>query len=390
MLGPGVLVPLFCSCIVLGSMLYHVPGLATTKGNELSWPQPLFTSINAATLTGFQQARNPNDYTIAGQCITAGLTVVGILFSFICGGVAILRIARLRFKDWHLIAWAFASVIVVALLGGGLMTGEGRDFGPGAFQAVSAFGNSGLYLGRLPIIASFQTLCVLLPLAVLGGLGLPVLMDLGDAVIGRSKLSQHSRTVLTWSAGVYLVFFAVLIVLGLRSQTDTTQASLINAAQLSLNSRSAGFPFQYASALPQATTFVLILSMIIGASPGGTGGGVKVTTLATISTGTRDLLKGKLPGRRFAAAILWLGMYLGLLAIATIALLMTDPEIHLDRTLFLAASALGNVGLSHNPIDASPNGMYVLCAAMLVGRVAPVLMLWYVMETTPDANVAVG
>jgi Trk-type K+ transport system membrane component len=390
LLGPGVLVPLLCSCIVLGSMLYHVPGLAVPQGNELSWPQPLFTAINAATLTGFQQARNPNDYRPAGQAITLCLTIAGILFSFICGGVAILRIARMRFKDWQLIGWAFGAVAIVSIFGGVLMIGQGRSFGQGAFQAISAFGNSGLYVGRLPVAGSFAAMGVLLPLAVLGGLGLPALMELWDAVVGRAKLSQHSRVVLSWSAGVYLALFVVLILLQTPAPFGDAKPILVSAAEQSLNSRSAGFAFEYASALPQAITFVLVLSMIIGASPGGTGGGMKVTALAVVADGTRSVLKGNPPGRRFAVAILWMAIYLGLLAIVTVALLMTDPEIHLDRTLFLAASALGNVGLSHNPIDASSNGIYVLCAAMLVGRVAPVLMLWYVIDTTPDANVAVG
>jgi Trk-type K+ transport system membrane component len=389
-LGPSVLVPLFCSCIVLGCLLYHVPGFATLKGNELTWPQPLFTAINAATLTGFQQPRNPNEYTVVGQLLTLLLTYVGMMFSFICGGVAVLRIARMRFKDWQLIAWALGSILVVTIFGGIAMLGEGRNYPQASFQAVSAFANSGLVLRKLPAAASASAVLVLLPLAVLGGLGLPVMMEVTDAVRRRTPLSAHTRAVLSWSAGVYLVLAIILIGLRWTAGVGDFKTILIDASQLSLNSRSGGFAFSFAANLPQATTFFLVLAMVIGASPAGTGGGIKVTTLATLSTGTQELLAGRPPGRRYGAAIVWVGVYLGMLIASTIGLLLTDSEIHLDRGLFLAASALGNVGLSHNPVEAPPAAMYVLCATMLVGRVAPVLMLWYLIDTTPDAVVAMG
>jgi trk system potassium uptake protein TrkH len=389
-LGPSVLVPLFCSCIVLGCLLFHAPGFATLKGNELTWPQPLFTAVNAATLTGFQQPRNPNDYTTAGQLLTLFLTIAGMMFSFIGGGVAILRIARMRFNDSQLIAWAGASIVAVSILGGIAMIGDGRTFSQASFQAVSAFGNSGLTLGKLPAAASGCAVLVLLPLAVLGGLGLPVLMELTDVIRRRTPLSAHSRAVLSWTAGVYLVLAIILLLLRLPGNTADFKTLVIDASQLSINSRSGGFAFGFVSNLPQATTFFLVLAMVIGASPSGTGGGIKVTTLATLTTGTRDVLAGRPPGRRFGAAILWVGVYLGMLVASTIGLLLTDSEIHLDRALFLAASALGNVGLSHNPVEAPPAAMYVLCATMLVGRVAPVLMLWYLIDTTPDAIVAMG
>jgi trk system potassium uptake protein TrkH len=394
-LGPGVLVPAFCAVIVLGCLLYHVPGLATHKGNELTWPQPLFTAVNAATLTGFQQAHNPDFYTSRGQIVTFLLTLAGILFSFIGGGVAVIRIARLRFKDWHLIILAIASVLFVGVVGGASLICPGRDFWQAGFQAVSAFGNSGLTLGRLPSSSSAQALLVLLPLVVLGGLGLPVLMEIFDLLWRWKPLSKHSRTVLTWTAVTYLALSASLAVVqasdgskSLWSWAGNLPSCVADSSVQAINARSAGFGFLSISRLPQATTLILIGVMVIGASPGGTAGGVKVTTLATIATGTRDCLARRAPGRPFGTALIWLGVYLALLLASTVALLMTDPEIHLDRTLFLAASALGNVGLSHNPIDASNGGIYVLCLTMLIGRIAPLLMLWYLIDTTPEAEVA--
>jgi Trk-type K+ transport system membrane component len=74
----------------------------------------------------------------------------------------------------------------------------------------------------------------------------------------------------------------------------------------------------------------------------------------------------------------------------TIALLITEPEFQLDRTLFMAASAVGNVGLLHTPIEASPAGLYTLSFAMIAGRILPVLVLWWTVEKVPEARIAVA
>jgi Trk-type K+ transport system membrane component len=88
--------------------------------------------------------------------------------------------------------------------------------------------------------------------------------------------------------------------------------------------------------------------------------------------------------------LLWTIIYLGMLLLATLVLLVTEPGLHLDRTLFLTASALGNVGLSHDPIVVSDAGLCALSVTMLLGRIAPVLMLWHAFKTTPESTVAVG
>ena len=386
MLGPSVLAPVFASMIVVGSFLYKYPGFARLKGNELSAHQSLFTAVNAATLTGFQQASNPDDYTPAGRTLTLLLMIAGMLFTFIGSGLAVTRIARLRFLDKQVITWSIGSILAVGLLGGLALCGDGRNFFDGIFQAISAFGNCGLTLGPLPEFAGVRTFLVLLPLIVLGGLGLPVLMDICD----RRTLSAHSRTVLSWTAGVYLLVTLGLFGLRLTGASMHWKDALVEASQQSINARSAGFPFQFAEKLPQATTFMLLIVMVIGAAPGGTAGGIKVTTVALLAKGTRDVLASRPTDRRFGVAIQWLLIYLLMLTISTLALLITEPQIHLDRTLFLATSALGNVGLSHNPIDVSTAGLYVLSATMMLGRVAPMMMLWHVIDTTPEATIAIG
>jgi trk system potassium uptake protein TrkH len=398
LLGPSVLVPVFCAMIVMGYLLFHAQGFAVKEGNELSQHQSVFTAVNAATLTGFQQARNPDSYNPAGRVLTFILMIAGMLFSFIGCGVGIIRIARMRFKDSQLVMWAFGSVFVVAIFGGLAMMTHDRPASAATFQAVSAFGNCGLVLEEKPDPNHARTLLVLLPLAVLGGLGLPVLMDICDSLMDRGPLSRHSRAVLGWSAGVYLASVLILLVIqwpgfkwpDFRTGASAWRSAFTQSSLLSLNARTAGLPFGEISRLPQAATFIVILLMLVGASPGGSGGGLKVTTLDVLTAGTLDTLAGRPPGRRFGVALVWILAYLIMLLVSTVALVISEPGMHLERTLFLAASALGNVGLSHDPVVVSTAGLYELSATMIVGRVAPMMMLWYVVDTTPDARVAVG
>ena len=68
----------------------------------------------------------------------------------------------------------------------------------------------------------------------------------------------------------------------------------------------------------------------------------------------------------------------------------TKGDLPADHVLFLAISALSNVGLSHNLVQLSPAGPFILSAAMLAGRMTPLLILWWMADTTPEADVAVG
>ena len=389
--GPGFLIPIYLLMVLSGYLIFH-SGRATVAGNTLSAPRSLFAAINAATLTGFSQPTNTNDYLPLGRATALALTIVGISFSFVAGGLAVVRIARLPYSDRCVIAWALGSIVVVFALGG-LFALAGGGFET-IFQAISAFGNSGLYTGALPANDSFRTLVFLLPLSVIGGLGLPVVMELTDRVRGKiASLSVHSRTVLTWTSGVYLAATVLLLLLQLpdsHAPLSAWQRAIANASCEALNARSIGFPFEFATYWPRAVQWVTIGLMVIGASPAGSGGGLKVTTLAVLYDGTRNTLGRRPTGRPMGIALLWLGMYAGCLLASLLALLMSEPQMPADRLLFLASSALGNVGLSHDPVSVSNFGLAVLSTTMLIGRIAPVLVLWWTARTTPEALVAVG
>jgi len=217
------------------------------------------------------------------------------------------------------------------------------------------------------------------------------LRDLGS----RRRLSTHARTVLTWTFGLYIagtLCFATIQWAAAHFTRDPDKMRVIwaTSSATAIVTRTAGISEQFGYAFPRAMEWVMMLLMVIGASPGGTGGGVKTTTVAAVAGGARRLLRGQNPGRQVGIALSWLGIYLGMLLLAVIALLATEPQSGADRILMLAISALSNVGLSHDRLSMSISGMFVLAALMLAGRMVPLIILWWMADTTADAELAVG
>jgi trk system potassium uptake protein TrkH len=390
LLGPSVLIPAYILLLVAGDIAFQQIAV-TAKGNELSRPSALFAVINAGTLTGFQQTHSANDFTPAGQSLVLCLIITGILFSLIAGGTAVLRIAKLKYSDRQLIAWALAATAIAVVIGA--ISPLSDTIFASIFTAVSAFGNSGLYISRLPAADSTATHVLLLPLAILGGLGLPVLMELIGNFRKRSSISAHAQAVLTWSAAIYILAVLLLAAAQLPSSTSPPpiwRTVFATASCESLNARSAGFPFEFATYWPRTVQWLTIILMFIGASSAGTGGGIKVNTLAVLSRSTINSLTGRPAGRATGIALTWIILYAAMLAITMMILLITEPQMPADRLLFLSFSAVGNVGLSHDPLTVSDSGLYVLCASMLAGRIAPVLILWWMATTTAAPEIAVG
>jgi trk system potassium uptake protein len=371
--------------IILGVIVFRLPG-ATIKGNAFSMERSVFTVVNAITLTGFQQSVPLDDYGPTGVACVLTLTIIGSLFALIVGGIGVTRLLMLPYSDKRIIVATLYTYVVAVSLGAALVAEPGRGLIASATQAASAFGNSGLYLGRLPAIGEWRTHAALMPLAFLGGLSIPVLLEVTDLVFQRRPLSLHSRVVLGISAALYLLGLALLSPWGrMMFSTAVTAGSA-----LSIDSRSAGLPLLSPSLLPRASQWVLIVLMLIGAAPGSAAGGMKVTSLFHLVRGTRRALNRERGLRITGIASTMIASYLLLVLATTLGLLATIPEIPGDRLLFLAASAVGLVGLSHDYVALQGPGNYVLAAAMLLGRALPLVILWWAVGTTDDADVAVG
>ena len=398
------LFPAYIMLILVGFFVLRAD-FVMPVGNALNPDRAVFHSVNAATLTGFQLSIHPATFEPPGKAVLFCLTMAGTMFSLVVGGLAVKRILRFDWPDRRIVLAAVILHGVAIFLGLFLPTGGERTFFGRVFQSIAALGNSGLYVDIPPGAGDLSTHAVLLPLAVLGGLGITVVLELWDAIIRKRPISTHARIVLTMTALLYLIGVIALTVFQLtdldpfgRRRHETwgdgawrlLPTLLANASALSLDARTPGFAILPVYDFPRAMNFFLILLMIVGASPAGTGGGLKTTTLHQLLGAPVAALRGQAVTRVFGIAAAWLGIYLLCLVVFYMMLLNTEPQMPGDRALFVIVSALSNVGLSYDTLSMTRSSLFVVSAAMFTGRLVPLLILWWMVDTTRDADVAVG
>ena len=375
-----VIVFAFAAMLIVGIRLMRTRD-AMPAGNELSVPRTVFSVANAASLTGFQQTIQVETYKPLGQRVIFALIVAGSLVSMIVGSAAVVRLLRLPYSMLHIIGWAVGVEVFAVLVGLLVLGAEGGDFAGG-----SALGNCGMLIGQVTSRDDLRLHLVILPLAIIGGLGLPVLMELLDWLRLRRPPSRHARVVLAMTATVYLVGLLLLVWLN----WSPTRAALRDGSTTSLNARALGWPVDSPASWPRSAVWVVMLLMIVGASPAGTGGGLKTTTLYELVRGSYRSLRARPVWRVFGFAMVWLGTYALLVLITTMVLVSTEPQLAADQVLFTSISAVSNVGLSYAPISITGDGLYTLSISMMLGRVVPLVILWWAALTTRDADVAVG
>ena len=334
---------------------------------------------------------NPENSRGATTVLT--LIVSGSFFTLVVGGLAVVRTLRLNYSAWQVIGSATLFQFLASMAGAAAIIGHGRTLFDAIFQSAAAFGNCGLAMGPVSSVHDAATY-VLLILATLGGLGLPVLMELYDAMWGLRSISSHSRCVVRFAATVYLLGFFTLLLFQWPQEDSNTWATWRQAIATSsvetLNTRTAGMHLEMIGVLPRAAQWVLIVLMALGASSAGTGGGIKSTTLVQLCRGARNALRGRTVTREFGIACVWVAIYVALALAGLLALLTLNSEIAADQMLFIVISSLSNVGLSHNPIAMVGAGLNILSVLMLLGRLAPLSILWWMAETTSGAELAVG
>jgi trk system potassium uptake protein TrkH len=123
--------------------------------------------------------------------------------------------------------------------------------------------------------------------------------------------------------------------------------------------------------------------MLMGASPAGTGGGIKSTSvsaafalLASVMARRREITfwSTRVPPHRVYNAFAGITLYLVTFAAGTFLLLLTETHPFED-VVFEAASAIGTVGLSRGLTpELTPVGKVIVTVMMYVGRVGPLTL----------------
>jgi len=141
--------------------------------------------------------------------------------------------------------------------------------------------------------------------------------------------------------------------------------------------------------------FLLSVIMIIGASPSGTGGGLKSTTISALFALMISTLRGdrhvtfwkkKVPLKRLRAAIASVSFYMLVLVTGVYLLLLTETT-PFETITFEAVSALGTVGLSTGITSDLRNlGKLVIIVLMFAGRVGVLTFGSAILQTTNEED----
>lgn len=417
--------------VFLGTLLLATPLCSTSRVGL--W-EALFTATSAITVTGLSIIDIGVDLTAFGQVVlalmilTGGLGLMAIttfLQGFVMHGTALRRrLDRGQTLDEFGVGGVgstFRAIIltalVVILLGALVLYNYGFDDIPNrgerlwaaVFHSISAYNNAGFGLwsdsleryNANPVVNG-----VVMVLIITGGLGWRVTSDLATQGFrrgrGRRRLSLHSRLVLRTS--FLLIGFGTL---GLAMTEWLNKGGVfvemswserwMTALFESVTARTAGFttvPLSLEN-ITESGLLLLMTLMFIGASPGGTGGGIKTTTVAALMAATRSTLRGReavvIRNREIADKVVLRAVGItvaSLLFVLTMALLISvssnlngEDSFTFLEMLFTCISAFATVGLDLGvTAELSRFGQAVLLLGMFVGRLGILLLLSAIWE----------
>jgi trk system potassium uptake protein TrkH len=268
---------------------------------------------------------------------------------------------------------------------------SGRALYLGVFHSVSAFCTAGFSLFPDNLAGYRDSIVVnltIIVVSIVGGIGFFVLYDLGRflaKVIKHERprrLSVHSKVSVLVTVAVMLT--GTVIVLAAEKWPDNIHLPgklMISAFQSVSASTTDGFnTIDIGAMAPMSLTFLMLL-MFVGASPGGTGGGIKTTTFGVIISFLWSQLKGRdshinifkreVPAGTVHKAFAILSWF-GIIVLVDMIILSATEKASYLQILFEVISALGNTGLSTG-ITASltATGKIILIITMFIGRIGP-------------------
>ena len=275
------------------------------------------------------------------------------------------------------------------------------------FTAISAFCNAGFdlfgqfgaYSSLVPYVHNYYVQAVVMFMIIAGGLGFMVWVELIQYPKKR-KLSLHARVVLIFSVLLWVGGAALIglmewnnpATMGGLSVPSKIMASLFQ----SVSTRTAGMNTIDLEACGPVTKLWMSILQFIGAAPGSTGGGVKVTTIAVVILTIRSVAQGRddcvihdhhIESKTIyrALTIIMLGA-VAALGSAVVVYYNSAEAVTVIDAIFESCSAFGTVGLSVGVTGRLNTGAKLLyMLVMFMGRVGPV-SLAISLTAKPDDN----
>lgn len=409
-----LIVSSFLVVIVTGALLLMLP-FATRNG--ITPVQAFFTATSATCVTGLVVLDTYQGFTLFGQTVVICLIQIGGLSLVTLASFFTLALRRrVGFRSMKLasesigtsnVAEARGLLLVVMKLAA-FFEGLGfllllpvfvPEYGAegifiSIFLSISAFCNAGFdilgrtqsYVSLMGYASNWYVQSIIMFLIVAGGLGFLVWHDLGQWR-KTHHLSTHTKVVL---------FCTILLIVGgtvgfafLEWNNPATLGSMtagdkiVNSMFQSISARTAGFNTIDLASMSSITKCMLCVLMFIGAAPGGTGGGIKVTTfsvilvtVASVVTGREDaqIFRRRIDKKTVYQALSIAMLSLGVVIFVTLVVFFNCGEVisPLD-CLYEVVSAFGTVGCSVGVTgQMHPLALIITMITMFIGRVGPV------------------
>jgi trk system potassium uptake protein TrkH len=412
----------FLAVISVGTLLLSLP-FSISNG---TWGNPivaLFTSTSAVCVTGLTVVDTGTYFSFWGQLVIVLLIQVGGLGYMTMTTFLMLLVGR-RFDlqqkfaiqesfdrpflqgSQNLVRSILATTLIFEITGIFLMLHVfAKDYGLdkgiwlSIFHSVSAWNNAGFSLlkDNLMSYQSSWTINLVIPgLIVFGGIGYQVIIEMYLWFLHRRQnpwqkfaFSLNFKVVINTT--LILLIFGTISFLIVDYNDSATLANLnlkdkILAAWFqSATSRTAGFNTIDIGKMTVEGLFITMVLMFIGASPSGTGGGIKTTTLSIVANCTKAVLQGKekvviyqrqVPHALILKAIAVVFGSAITVIVSTLLISLIESQFNSLQILFETISAFATVGLSMGITGSlSPLSQIVLVFTMYIGRVGVILLI---------------
>lgn len=400
----------FAAMIFVGALFLMLP-FASRDGHSIPFINALFTATSASCVTGLVMYDTWTQFSLFGQFVIIlliqiggmGFMITAMEFSIASGRKIGLRTRAMLSESMGASQIGGVIRIVRRVLFGTIMFegigaiilatrfipmfGIGEGLWYGIFHSISAFCNAGFDLmgqkapsSSLTLFAGDPvvsiTICVLI---IVGGIGFLVWNDVVEHKGKWKKLTFQSKSALLVTA-VLLVAGTLLFLLFEHDYTlknTPIGKQILEAFFMSVTPRTAGFNTVDIASMSDASNFLTMLLMFIGASPGGTGGGLKTTTGMIVFASMIAYIEGRdepVAGHHRIAkdtlvrALSALAMYMIPAAIGT--MILCAQEVPFMNSSYEVLSAIGTVGLTTGITSSlQPLSKIAIILLMYIGRV---------------------
>lgn len=404
----------FLFIIIFGAIILSLP-ISSSNGQTTNFIDALFTATSAVCVTGLIIFDTATHWSLFGKVVIISLIQIGGLgFMTIATMIALIRGKKINLKERLLMQESLNQidlsgivnltrkiilmVFTIEAIGGVILSiyfipklGIIAGLIYGIFHSISAFCNAGFDLmgsisGQFSSLTSLYNnslvMITISILIILGGLGYPVILDILQNK-KFSKLNLHSKLVIVSTAILLFIGFIFIFIVEYNNPYTlgnmNIKGKLLSSIFQTTTLRTAGFNSIDLSLTKESTIFLMVILMLIGASPASTGGGIKTTTIAILILTVKDFLCGKdeiqifersieFDNIRKAMVIFFIAV--SIFIVGTLLLSVTNPQFSLIECVFEVMSAYATVGLT---IVGSANlniiGKFIIMVLMFLGRV---------------------